>query len=77
MIRTGRCLLLPVAAVLIASGCGGGSARNPFNAGTGGPRATSLVEVTNNNFLDMLAGDKIVLEIQNLIATSSWTIFPR
>ncbi len=133
MIRTGT-RLLTVAAVLIASGCGGGSARNPFKAGTGGVRTAPQVEVTNNNWLDavvyatrlgtrvrigevtsmsqrmlqvppgfvgadgtvglqvtlvgssenFLTGElyvapdeMIVLAIQNQIATSSWSIFPR
>lgn len=51
MIRTGR-QLLAVAAILIASGCGGGSSQNPFKAGTGSIRIAPPVKVTNNNWLD-------------------------
>lgn len=51
MIRTGR-QLLAVAAILIASGCGGGSSQNPFKTGTGSIRVAPPVEVTNNNWLD-------------------------
>lgn len=133
MIRTGRYLLM-VAAVLFASGCGGGSSQNPFRAGTSGIRAAPQVEVRNNNWRDAVvyatrlgtrvrigevtsmsqrlltiplgfagadgtvglqvtligssenfrtgelyvaADEKIVLDIQNLMTTSSWGIFPR
>ena len=51
MIRTAR-HLLTVAAIVIASGCGGGSSQNPFRAGTSGLRIAPDVEVTNNNWLD-------------------------
>ena len=52
MVRTGRCLLMAAATVLVVSGCGGGSSQNPFRAGTRGVRVAPQVEVTNNNWLD-------------------------
>ena len=51
MIRTGR-HLLALTAVLVASGCGGGSSQNPFTAGVRSVNTAPHVEVTNNNWLD-------------------------
>ena len=53
MIPARRCLLMPAAAVLIASGCGG-STPSPFDAASIGARIAPSVEVTNNHWQDIV-----------------------
>ena len=53
MIHTGRRLLMPAAAVLIASACGG-STPSPFAANPNGIRTAPTVAVSNYNWQDVV-----------------------